>query len=427
MAQALGTATEGDLGQSSWTSRVRLGSGAAWVLVLIGIPVLLIGVIGSGMIDLQVYRTGGLAWVEGLPLYAKDFPGSLPGPRLPFTYPPIAAVLFGGLALMPWWLSQVLICLGTFLALSGTCLAVAAKLNRRPGLTPSIAAAAAIVAVLSEPVRSTLDYGQINMLLMVLVAADCLAVRHRWLRGVMVGLAAAIKLTPAVFVLYFLVRRDWRAAITTIVSFVFFGLLGLVLAPKDTMDYWFGALLDPSRVGGLAFASNQSLRGVLHRINPPATVELALWALLALGVVVLAVLAARRAVKAGHDVGALIAIAAAGLLISPVSWSHHWVWVAPAMLMVGWSIWRARAWRYLWVWLLAGAVFCLGPFGWLPKEQDREMTWNLWQHLLGDSYVWLAVVLLVVMAFCWHYEAKSDPAPVFGDEESVEVAPTGSI
>ncbi|AHH94697.1 glycosyltransferase 87 family protein [Kutzneria albida] len=426
MARALGAATDSSAGRPRWTGLARLGGGLAWSLTLIGILVLMVGLNANGMIDLQVYRTGGLAWVEGLPLYAKDFPGDLPGPRLPFTYPPIAAVLFGSLALMPLWLAKALVTTGSFLALTGTLLAATARLARPAEPVLVLGALAAVVAMLLEPVRSTLDFGQINMLLMVLVAADCLAVRNRWLRGTLVGLAAAIKLTPAVFILYFLVRRDWRAAVNTLASFVLFGLLGLVLAPKDTMNYWFDALLDPGRVGGLAYASNQSLRGVLHRINPPAMVESGLWALLSVAVVGIAVLAAHRAVKAGNDAAALVAIAVAGLLVSPVSWSHHWVWAAPALLVLAWALWRARAWKFAPLWGLALLVYTLGPFAWLPQEKDREMQWNLWQHLLGDSYVLLGLGLLIALAFFWRHDTKPEPAPA-PSGESVTVAPTGSL
>ncbi|MBJ8343234.1 glycosyltransferase 87 family protein [Antrihabitans sp. YC2-6] len=421
MARGLRTAAGKNLAQPRWTSAFQVGSGAAWLLMLIGIPVLLVGLEGSGMIDLAVYRTGGRAWLEDLSLYAKDFPGTLGGPRLPFTYPPIAAVIFGGLAVMPLWVAKTLICAGTFLALSGTCWAVTAKFDLRTGIALPLAGTAAVLAVLSQPFRSTLDFGQVNAFLMVLVAVDCLAVRDRRFRGILVGLAAAIKLTPAIFVLYFILRRDWRAAITTFVSFVAFSLLGFALAPRDTMNYWFDALLDPSRVGGLAYAYNQSLRGVLHRFDPPASVESLLWAGLAVAVLVVAWQAGKRAVNAGNDVGALVAIATAGLLVSPVSWAHHWVWIAPAMLLVGWSIWRANAWRLVPFALAACAIFYIGPFEWLPQENNRELDWSVWEIIIGNSYAWLGIVLLVVMAYFWRY-SPSEAAPAVVDEDSTPTA-----
>ena len=120
------------------------------------------------------------------------------------------AVVFGGLAELPLGAAKTLICAGTFLALSVTCWAVTSKFDLRTGLALPLAGTTAVLAILSQPFRSTLDFGQVNAFLMVLVAVDCLVVRDRRYRGVLVGLAAAIKLTPAIFVLYFLLRRDWR-------------------------------------------------------------------------------------------------------------------------------------------------------------------------------------------------------------------------
>ena len=417
MATAEGAAPDTSVRRSRWTWLAGMGGGLAWVVALIGVVTTYAGRNSIGMIDLQVYRVGGLAWLKGLPLYMTDFSSQLDGVRLQFTYPPIAAVLFGPFAVVPLWLAKAVVAVGSFTALSGTLLAVLAKVNRRNGFTLALAGFAGAAALRLEPVRSTLDFGQINILLMVLVAADCLVVRNRQLRGLLVGLAAAIKLTPAVFVLYFLVRRDWRAAATSVVSFVLFGMLGWVLAPGDSADYWFGALLDSGRVGGLAYATNQSIRGVLHRINPPVMVEYGLWALLSIIVVGLAVLAARRAVRAGQDAVALVAIAIAGLLISPVSWTHHWVWAAPALVVVGSAIYQAGAWRFVPLAALGLAVFTLRPFASLPAGHDREMRWNLWQHLLGDSYVLFGIVLLVVFAFFWPFQTQQRPVPVATREE----------
>src|SRR5262249_8401015 len=138
--------------------------------------------------------------------------------------------------------------------------------------------AAAVVALVLEPVLSTFDFGQVNLALTALVVMDCLAVRR--FRGVLVGLAAAIKLAPAVFVVYFLVKRDGRGWAASAASFVGFAMLGFLLAPNDSRKYWFGVVLDPSRIGGLAYMDNQSIRGVLHRIHPLPVTETLLWLVL---------------------------------------------------------------------------------------------------------------------------------------------------
>jgi alpha-1,2-mannosyltransferase len=240
-------------------------------------------------------------------------------------------------------------------------------------------------------VISTFLFGQINLVLLALGVVACLAVRDpRW-RGVLVGVAASIKLTPLIFLLYFLVRRDWRAAVTSVATFAVLAGAGFLLAPKDSAEYWCHALLDPSRAGGLAYMANQSLRGVLHRINPGQPTETLLWLALSAIVVLLAVVVARRA---RNDVVALSSIAAAGLLVSPVSWSHHWVWCVPAFLALGFL--RRPGTRAALGALLV--VFLVHPFTWLPSTGDQEMLWSWWQHLYGDAYTWVAIGLLGALA-----------------------------
>ncbi|MDX8031913.1 glycosyltransferase 87 family protein [Lentzea sp. BCCO 10_0856] len=366
--------------------------GVARVLWFVALAVLPIAFAALGVhhLDLQVYRTGGFAWLQGVPLYV-DFPGALDGPRLPFTYPPIAAVIFSGLTFLPVWAANALVVLIGFLSLSAVCLLVTGRFTQRPSVVWTVAPAVAIAAVALEPVISTFLFGQINLVLMALVVVDVLAVRDpRW-RGVLVGLAAAIKLTPLIFLLYFLVRKDHRAALTSAVTFVVLALAGFLFAAEDSAEYWFHALLDPSRAGGLAYMANQSLRGVLHRINPGEHAETLLWVGLSVLVVALAVVAAR---KAANDVVALVAIATAGLLVSPVSWSHHWVWCVPVFLALGFV-------RGNWARLTLAAllvVFLVQPFTYLPSTGDREMTWTWWQHVYGDAYTWVAIGLLVVLA-----------------------------
>ncbi|MFI6099397.1 glycosyltransferase 87 family protein [Lentzea sp. NPDC051213] len=361
-----------------------------WFVALGLLPIALAGA-GAYYLDLQVYRTGGLAWLQGVPLYV-DFPGALDGPRLPFTYPPIAAVLFSGLTFLPVWAANAVVVLVSFLCLSVVCLLVTGRLTQRANVVWTIAPAVAIAGIALEPVISTFLFGQINLVLMALVVVDCLAVRDpRW-RGVLVGVAASIKLTPLIFLLYFLVRKDWRAALTSVATFVALAGAGFLLAPKDSAEYWFHALLDPSRAGGLAYMANQSLRGVLHRFNPGQPAETLLWVLLSALVVALAVVAARRA---RNDVVALTAIATAGLLVSPVSWSHHWVWCVPAFLALGFL---RRDWARVTL-AVSVVVFLVQPFMWLPSTGDKEMLWSWWQHSYGDAYTWLAIGMLALMAW----------------------------
>lgn len=358
-----------------------------WVAVMaVALAVVLIRS-GTGLIDLRVYRVGGEAWLEGVRLYADGFPKPLDGPALPFTYPPIAAVLFSLLAVVPWS-AAVLVWTGVGLALlTVVCLATARHVHGVGGRAVLVGLGVAAGSLVLEPVRETLDFGQINLLLMGLVALDCLLPKTKWPRGLLIGVAAAIKLTPAIFVLFFLPRRQWKPVVTAFASFVGFGLAGFVAAPTDTKQYWFEALLDPGRVGGLAYVGNQSLRGLVHRLGLTGLAETAVWGLLSLGAVALVWVAVARA-KDDH-VAALLAVAVGGLLVSPVSWSHHWVWIAPGLIYLAH---RSRVWAGL-----LAVLFLVAPMWFLPHEKDLELQWTWWQHLVGNAYVLVGVAVLVVL------------------------------
>ncbi|WP_020416155.1 glycosyltransferase 87 family protein [Amycolatopsis sp. ATCC 39116] len=333
----------------------------------------------QGFLDLHVYRTGGFAWRTGAALYEPGFAALVPGMPLPFTYPPFAAILFAPVELLPWHVAKFAISLASAAALAVTTTITARRLIADRAAADALGMSVAALWALFEPARQTIGFGQINLILMALVAADCLLPRTRWPRGLLVGVAAAIKLTPAVFVLLFLLRGRYRATATAVASFAACGLAALLLAPRDSAQYWLHTLFDPERIGGLAYAFNQNIQAVLVRLLPASTL---LWAVLAAAVMALAAAAARRA---RDDVTALLAIAAGGLLASPVSWSHHWVWVLPAAVAV---LVRAPRWTPV---LL---VFVVGPHSWLPQTHDLEMHWTWWQHLLGSSYVLVTMVAL---------------------------------
>jgi alpha-1,2-mannosyltransferase len=369
-------------------TRERVAGGGCLLAMAVALTYVLVRAVSSDLIDLHVYRVGGQAWLEGVRLYAPGFPKPLTGPALPFTYPPIAAVLFSGLALVPWLLAVLVWTVAGLALLTLVCVIGARDMRWSAERTLVTGLGLAAGSVLLEPVRTTLEFGQINLLIMGLVAADCLLPKTKWPRGLLIGFAAAIKLTPLVFLLFFLPRKQFKPVFTAIASFVGFGLAGFALAPTDTKQYWFVSLLDPGRVGGLAYSGNQSLRGMVHRLGMAEFPTSATWAVLSLGAVVLAWVAV---VRAGDDrLSALLAVAVCGLLISPVSWTHHWVWVAPGLLLL---VHRSRLWA-----ALLALLFTVPPVLFLPNSDDRELSWAWWQHLLGDSYVLVGITVLVVLA-----------------------------
>lgn len=362
-------------------------------------------------IDLDVYRSGASAWLHGRNLYGW-LPPVQPGLELGFTYPPMSAVVMAPLAMLSARAAGVVITAVTLLLL----LAVTALFLRSAELFDrrrSWAWAAGLLplAALIEPVRTTLAYGQINVVLMALVAFDCLApnagrvgfarvrlfgrVSLVWPRGTLVGIAAALKLTPAFYVVFFLARRDWRAALTSAASFAAMAALGFIVAPHDSVSYWGTDVFNTGRIGPLDFAGNQSLNGVLLRTRLTGSVEHDVWLAAAAATGLLALFAIYRAARTGRTLLALTLTACLEELCSPVSWSHHWVWAAPVLLTAAVAAWRARRFG-LFAWACVGiALFVSGPEFWFPHTQDRELNWGLWENVVGSAYVWVALGALV--------------------------------
>jgi alpha-1,2-mannosyltransferase len=247
-----------------------------------------------------------------------------------------------------------------------------------------------------EPVLQTIEFGQINLLLMALVVLDCLVERPRWPRGLLIGIAAAIKLTPAVFLLYLLLRRDVRAAVTTVVAGAVATLVGFVAAPAESWKFW---LDNPvSGVSGSPFFTNQTFQAVLVRAGVDGLAGRISWLLLSAALLVLAVPVIRRAPAPL----ALVATAGVGLLVSPTSWSHHWVWVAPALLVAAATAWRAHSRGWLAATVAMAAVFVIAPHQWgLPRAGERELAWTPLQQVWGSTYVWFTVLLFVLLWMAW--------------------------
>jgi alpha-1,2-mannosyltransferase len=353
--------------------------------------------LGGYRIDLDVYRTGARVVLRGGDLYGR-LPRLGDGHELAFTYPPFAALTFIPLALLGYGTANWLLTAVTMVSVAASlwCFAVntpaeaGARMRRLlPWALPA--------ALLLEPVRSTLTYGQVNALLMALVAVDCLAPAPRWPRGIGVGVAAALKLTPGVFLLFFLLRRDLRSAARAGLSFAACTGAAFVLAPRDSLRYWTAIAYQPARIGAVAYASNQSVLGVLARLGLGDPVRTWLWLALCLLVAALAVAGMRGALKANRVTSALLLNAAAGLLISPISWSHHWVWAAPALLTCLATANRNRRWPPVFA-VLALLTFAIAPHWLLPSGGGRELHWSWWQQAVGDSYTLIGLAVLTQAA-----------------------------
>jgi alpha-1,2-mannosyltransferase len=356
-------------------------------------------------IDIDIYQMGGQSWLDGRPLYRGDVLFHTPiGLNLPFTYPPLAAIVFCPFAWLHMPAASVAITLLTLVLLVVSTVIVLTRLDvwntsalvpgpgslRRWWLAVVIVAPAAIWL---EPISSNFDFGQINVVLMTLVIADCVPRRTPWPRGLLLGLGIALKLTPAVFLLYFLVRRDFRSALTALTSFVAATLIGFVLAWSDSWEYWTHTVHHTDRIGSAALNTDQNIAGALARIGLGEHLRFLLWVVLCLAVLALTVWAMRRVLQAGEPTLAVICVALFGLMVSPVSWSHHWVWALPAILVTAILGWRRRNVALALVTAAGVALMTWTPLELLPKHHEETANW--WRQLLGMSYVWWALALIV--------------------------------
>lgn len=314
---------------------------------------------GEKGLDFSVYWYGGRILNEaglspsGLYEPTVNWAG---GPELPFTYPPFAALVFSLLAKMPQATALLLfnaagVAVAAWVAAMGVrywnskpgWLSTFASLTFRSALN-RLGAVVLFLAVLNlGPWRETLVFGQINILLLGLMTADLLSRNPRWRHGVpgsgfLVGVAAGIKLTPLVFGLYFLVRKDWRGLLNMGAGFAFTVLLGWVLRPAESLSFWLEILPDTSRIGGAGYVDNLSIKGALLHFGVPADFVNVPWILLSLLVVALGAAVIRTASSQGARVVAISATALTMLLVSPVSWSHHWVWMAAVLPAFAWTL-----------------------------------------------------------------------------------------
>lgn len=412
-------------------------------------------------VDLTVYRDGGLIVRHVRPYYDPhayaplyDWGGFSPL-ALKFTYPPFAAVVFAAVSVLP----------RTAMAVSSVAVNVAALLaalwftyrglgyrDRRVRLGATLLAAA--VTFWLQPVVRTIYLGQVNLVLMAMIMGDLCqpsvsaSGRRRWWKGALTGVAAGIKLVPLIFVPYLVITRRFREAAMTVAGFLATVAAGFAAAPHDSSLWWLhGVMLsDGTRTGFLGWAGNQSLRAITARFAGSVAAGQGPWIAAAAVALVLGLTAAYLLNRAGYPVPALLATALTGLLVSPVSWDHHWVWVALGVAVAGhYAVRAARAGSRRtarWLWALAAGMtvffaawpdalwenertlgnFSLG-FLWAqantnPVEYARhgdqpryvEYHWHGWQLLWGNAYILAGVALLFIILWLGLRLRKRPPA-----------------
>jgi alpha-1,2-mannosyltransferase len=393
------------------------------VLALVGLGYAGWRVIGDTTyrIDIDIYRLGGQAWLDGHPLYSPDVKFHTPiGLNLPFTYPPVAAVVFAPFAWLGMPAASVAITIITLALLLVSTMIVLTRMDvwqhtrfvpgptwlRRWWLTALVVTWATLYW---EPIQANFAFGQINVVLMTLVIADCVPRRTPWPRGVLLGLGVAIKMTPAVFLLYFLLRRDRRAVLTTLASVAAATLAGFALAWQDSWEYWTDTVRDTSRIGSASLNTNQNIAGTLARLGLDDHHRFLPWVAGCFVVLALTVWAARRVLRAEEPTLAVICIALFGLMTSPVSWSHHWVWMLPTVVVTAVLAWRRRNIAMAAVSAAGVALMVWTPIDLMPKH--HEVTAPLWRQLVGASYLWWALATLLAAGATVTARAAAAPAP----------------
>jgi alpha-1,2-mannosyltransferase len=392
----------------------------------------------AAMRDLVVYRDGGLIVRHVSPAYDPhrssplyDWTGQN---GVQFTYPPFAAVIFAVGSALSWTAMRWAMTLASLAALGLSLWLVFGALGYRdrPAVRLGATLGVSALALATEPVQQTLALGQVNLLLMLLVVADLLTAgaltpggQTRWWHGIGIGIAAGVKLTPLIFIPYLLLIRRYRQAATATAVFAATAALGYALLPRDSSTYWaHGLFLKANRIVFLGTRGNQSLRGVLTRLAGSVSEGTVPWIAAAILVAVAGLGAAALLYPARQPVPAMLACALTGLLVSPLSWDHHWVWVAPGIALLAHlgAVARRRAARAAW-WAAAACLFLifacwpqfwnLGQSGLTPaglgwyapgtyfatgsKPWYHEFHWHGLQLLAGNSAVLTGLACLAAL------------------------------
>jgi alpha-1,2-mannosyltransferase len=332
--------------------------------------------------DVHVYWWGGQQAARGGALYA-------PGARYSFTYPPFAAALFGLAGRAPEGVLAVVITAASTGALAVLCaLSLGmAGVRRRPEMVFAVTA----LALLTWPVAYTLRLGEVNLIVAALAGADLLR-RYdgHWGQGIATGLAAGIKLTPLIFVAYLLITGRVRAAATAAAAFAATIAIGVVLLPSPSKVFWLdGVFFDQNRIGDPANLSDQSLSGAVARLAGSLDSAYWWWAVGALLVGLAGITVAAWAHRRGRRLAGVTCCAITGLLISPFSWTHHWVWAVPLLAALAAIAWRRRSAACGLAAVAAAVVFSRRiPLSW-PGHPP-----GLVRLLEGDLYVLCGLAML---------------------------------
>ena len=413
--------------------------GAAFAVAIIGYVTFVVTHPASRWmqaVDLRVYRDGGLIVRHVRPFYRAHRTAPLyqwPGfEDLKFTYTPSAAIVFTAGTLVSFWTLMKISVAINILALLATIWMTFGALGYRRGAA-RLGATLLLAAPLfwTEPVQRVLFLGQVELVLMALIIWDQVQPDRRWWKGAGIGLAAGIDLIPLIYLPYLVLTRRFRQAAMAAGTFVLTVLIGFIVLPADSRRGWLdGLIYHGSRTGFVGWEGNQSLQGIITRLSGSVAGAQHIWLAAAAVTGVLGVVAAALIDRAGHRMVGLLTCALTSLLISPISWDHHWVWIVPGTVVA--VVYAVRARRLAvrvalgglaavlvllfgaWPGSLWGNPDDLGGFSkgliWAPpntspgtyyKLGDRpwyaEYHWHGLQLLTGNLYILSGMALFVLL------------------------------
>ncbi|HEY9316071.1 glycosyltransferase 87 family protein [Williamsia sp.] len=369
----------------------------------------------DNQVDLRVYREGALHLANGQPLYESPMLRN----GLLYTYTPFSAIVFQPFAWLDVPRAEVLWTALIFAALFYVIVASFRSLGYRVDWRLLIVSASLVCAsTLLEPVRTTIWYGQINVFLMAIVLWDLLRPDGSRLKGIGVGIAAGIKLTPGFFVLYLAITRRWRAIVVAAVTIAVTILIGFLATPKQSWKYWSDRVINSERVGPTDAPSNQSIKGALATTFGTTDPNQVLWAALVIIAIALGMSAAYVAHRHQQELLALCLTGMTATAVSPFSWGHHWVWFVPLLVyLVHLPIAAYRAGRtgllavtlvlpaalyasaFIWRNHLPGGAMGFKPFYGTGMFMTPFPDWLRW--FSAEPYLWIFGVTAVATLIIW--------------------------
>lgn len=345
----------------------------------------------AGRVDLVVYHDAVRALLDGQGLYQFNLV-TAEGLSLPFTYPPFAALLLTPIAALNlhwafavWDTLQGLVAL---LVVWLTCDRATPRRWPRTGVATALLMGVGVLFLLSGPVVHDLLLGQISLIVIALVVVDFTAVPPRY-RGILTGVAGAVKLLPLIYLPYFVITRQWRAAANLVAGFVAATGLAFLILPQQSIQYWTQLVIQTGRVGDLATLRNKSLLGMLARFDLTTPVQYGIWLAVAMVIGLLALWRAWQHHRRGEEYAAMLVMGLLSAIVNPITWNHHLIWLSLAVLYL--ALTRRP------VWVGVAVALYLGLWGWTPWLDSTDLSPDWVQ--LPVAAIQLVMIALVGLGF----------------------------